>query len=452
MTGAFASAFSKMQSAINEGALIENGENVLCALSGGADSVALLLLLNELDVNLHAAHLNHGIRGEEANRDEAFCEKLCDELGVPFFSERVDVPAIAKESGRGLEETAREVRYGFLNRIALQSSCTKICTAHHADDNIETVLLHIIRGCGLSGLTGIAPIRDNLVRPLLTLRKQELVDAVQEKGYAFVYDSTNSETYNTRNYIRHNILPHIYHLNESADRTFYRMCASLDSDSKYLDELAEKLPENMSREELSGLDKAVLSRYVRRKYSAVFGKGKSPDARSTELIIGAIKNGETVKYDVTGDATAYISASGLEFCPRTKENVSVDERLEFGENIISSIGYRILITDDENTVKSFTKIYSTATSVKVNFGKIVKDGALNLFVRTVQKGDKYVYGKMTRDVRRQLINEKIPLQSRGTLPVVYGQDGIVLVHGLRVADCCLPEKNGKTAYIIICKL
>jgi tRNA(Ile)-lysidine synthase len=314
------------------------------------------------------------------------------------------------------------------------------------------VLLHIIRGCGLSGLTGIAPIRDNLVRPLLTLCKQELVEAVQEKGYTFVHDSTNDETYNTRNYIRHNILPHIYHLNGGADKTFYRMCASLDVDNEYLEKLSKDLPENMSREELAKLDKAILSRYVRRKYSAVFGKGKSPDARSTELVINAIKNGETVKYDVTGDATAYISTSGLEFCPRTKENVNVDERLKFGENIISPIGYRILITDDENKANSFTKIYSMATSVKVNFGKIVKEGEIDLFVRTVQKGDKYVYGKMTRDVRRQLINEKIPLQSRGTLPVIYGQDGIVLVHGLRVADCYRPEKNGKTAYIVICKL
>lgn len=452
INGAFASAFSKMKSAICEGALINEGENVLCALSGGADSVALLLLLNELNVNLYAAHLNHGIRGEEADRDELFCKRFCAELGVPLFSERADVPKISKENGKGLEETAREVRYEFLNRIAAENGCTKICTAHHADDNVETVLLHIIRGCGLNGLTGIAPIRDNLVRPLLTLRKQELVEVVREKGYTFVYDSTNSETDNTRNYIRHNILPHIYHLNESADKAFYRMCASLYCDSKYLDTLTDGLSENMSREELAELDKAILSRYVRRKYSAVFGKGKSPDARSTELVINAIKNGETVKYDVTGDATAYISASGVEFCPRIRENISFDECLELGENIISPIGYRILITDDENTVNSFTKIYSTATSVKVNFGKIIKDGALELRVRTVQKGDKYVYGKMTRDVRRQLINEKIPLQSRGTLPVIYGQDGIVVVHGLRVSDCYRPEKNGKTAYIVICRL
>jgi tRNA(Ile)-lysidine synthase len=452
MSGAFAYALEKTRSAIAYGTLLEEGEGVLCALSGGADSVALLLLLNELDVKLCAAHLNHGIRGEEADRDEEFCKKLCAELNVPFVSEKADVPAEAEKNGKGLEETAREIRYEFLNRVACENGCTKICTAHHADDNIETVLLHMIRGCGLNGLTGIAPKRGNIVRPLLTLRKQELVDAVKEKGYTFVHDSTNDQTYNTRNYIRHNILPHIYRLNEGADKTFYRMCVSLEADNAYLDFLANEFPANMSREELARLETPLLARYIRKRYSDAFGQGRFPDSYSLELVIEAIKGAKTVKYDVTGDVTAYISASGVEFCPRKREFAKVDMPLEIGENIISPIGYSILITDDEKTANSFTKIYKEAILTQVSFDKIIKNGKSLLFVRVPRQGDKYVYGNMTRDVRRQLKNEKIPRQSRDTLPVIYAKDGIVIVHGLRIADSYRPEKNGKTACIIINKL
>jgi tRNA(Ile)-lysidine synthetase-like protein len=126
--------------------------------------------------------------------------------------------------------------------------------------------------------------------------------------------------------------------------------------------------------------------------------------------------------------------------------------LEIGENIISPIGYSILITDDEKTANSFTKIYKEAILTQVSFDKIIKNGKSLLFVRVPRQGDKYVYGNMTRDVRRQLKNEKIPRQSRDTLPVIYAKDGIVIVHGLRIADSYRPEKNGKTAYIIINKL
>lgn len=452
MNGAFASALKKMKEGIADGKLIKKDEHVLCALSGGADSVALLLLLKELDIKLYAAHLNHGIRAQEADRDEEFCKKLCAELDIPFVSGKANVPLEAAKSGKGLEEAAREIRYNFLSKVAYDFKCTKICTAHHADDNIETVLLHLIRGCGLNGLTGISPMRDNIVRPLLTLRKQELVDAVLEKGYTFVHDSTNDQTYNTRNYIRHNILPHIYSLNESADKAFHRMCVSLETDNKYLEDIANKLPPNMSRTSLAGLDMSILARYVRARYSDVAGKGKAPDAHTVDLIIKSIKSYETVKYDVTGDITVYISASGIEFLPRATDKKMVDAPLRWGENEIKELGYIILITDDESAVASFSQKYQCSVNTEISYDKIKEKGELSLYVRTVRRGDKYVYGKMHRDVRRQLINEKIPLQSRGTLPVIYGENGIVLVHGLRVCDSYAHQKGKKSAYIVISKI
>ncbi len=446
------SALERVKKHITEKKLFAKGEKVLCALSGGADSVALLVFLNELSdelgITVCAAHLNHGIRGDEADRDEAFCAELCKSLDVPFVSEKADVPSIAKARGNGLEEAAREVRYEFLNRAADKFGCGKISTAHHADDNIETVLLHMIRGCGLDGLKGISAVRGNIVRPLLTLRKQELVDAMTEMGYSFVHDSTNDETHNTRNYIRHNILPHIYELNESADKAFYRMCASLEKDAAYIELQAASIPENAKRDELAQLDGAILARYVRDLYAKITGM-TALDGASIALIEDAVKCGKTVKYDVQGGITAYVSSSGIDFVKSGDDTpVNGSFSLEWGENFILPIGYRILITKDKNVAQSFTNIYKTSIMTKVKSGKITVGSELKATLRTVKNGDEYVFGKMKRSVRRQLINFKIPQQKRSSLPVFCVGSEIFLVHGLRLADGYAPKNEADAVYIV----
>lgn len=450
------SVLERFEKHVAEERFFEKGDKVLCALSGGADSVALLVFLKELSdkfgITVCAAHLNHGIRGDEADRDEKFCATLCDSLKVPFVSEKADVPQIAAERKNGLEEAAREVRYDFLARALNNMGCNKLCTAHHADDNIETVLLHLIRGCGLDGLKGISAVRGNIVRPLLVFRKSELVDAITQMGYSFVHDSTNDDTYNSRNYIRHNILPHIYKLNESADRAFYRMCASLEADARYIEKQASALPENMKRDVLAECDDAVLARYIRMLYRKKTGK-TSLDNGSASLIAQAVKNGSTVSYDVQGDVTAFVNYGGIDFVKRCEPcGMDGEQSLEWGENLISPIGYKILITKNKNVAQSFTNIYKTATMTKVNFDKIIDNGQLAATVRGVKSGDEYVFGKMKRNVRRQLIAFKIPRQKRSRIPVLCTGDKIFLVHGLRLADGYAPTCEENTVYMAFAEI
>ncbi len=436
--------------------LLDTGDKVLCALSGGADSVALLLLLKELEgrlgIKVFAAHLNHGIRGNEADRDEHFCAELCDKIGVPFISERVDVPVAAKERKMGLEAAAREVRYEFLSSACIRFGCNKIATAHHADDNIETVLLHMLRGCGLNGLKGISPIRGNIIRPLLAVRKQELEAFLADKGVSFVHDSTNDELDCTRNYIRHKILPHIYEINESADKAFARMCDAIAEDDEYISAQARCIPENASREQLAVLEGSLLCRYIILLYEKKTGK-TGISAESTRLIAKAVKDGKTVKYAIQGDVNAYVSASGVDFVT-DKKILKTDEEfsLDFGENIISPIGYRILITRDKNTASSFTKIYKAAICNKIKCDKITKDGKLKVTVRTRKAGDRYTFGNMSRDVRRQLINFKIPSQERDSLPVFCVSGEIFYVYGLRIADGYAESGDENCIYIAASKL
>ena len=257
---------SKVKEYICSFGLIEKDDKVLCALSGGADSAALVFLLKgmerELSFKICAAHLNHGIRGEEADRDEAYCVELCKRLDIPLAVCRANIPEEAKKAKMSVEAYARERRYAFLRESAEKLGCNKICTAHHADDNIETVLLHMIRGCGLSGITGIQPKRGDIIRPLLGVRKEELVAYLDENGIEYVFDSTNASDDYTRNYIRHNVLPHIYKINAGADKVFSRMCASLTEDSEFMIGLASEIPANATLDELRGLENAVLKRYI----------------------------------------------------------------------------------------------------------------------------------------------------------------------------------------------
>ena len=178
-------------SAIEQFSLLDASKNITVALSGGADSVALIYALyrlrEKLGITLSAAHLNHMIRGEEALRDEEFVKKLCKKYEIPLFCERTDVPAFAKIQGLSLETAAREVRYGFLERV----NCGVIATAHTASDNLETVLFNLSRGTALKGLCGIPPKRGIFIRPLILASRSEIEDYCKKNNLDFVTDSTN---------------------------------------------------------------------------------------------------------------------------------------------------------------------------------------------------------------------------------------------------------------------
>lgn len=443
----------RLQKELADGTLISEGDRVLVAFSGGADSVALLMLLwairEKLGIEVAAAHLNHGIRGAEADRDEAFCSELCKKNGITFVAGHADVPNECKKTGEGLEECARRLRYAFLEETAKKLSCNKIATAHHADDNIETVLLHMIRGCGLNGLSGIPAKRGNIVRPLLSFRKKELTDALEDIAQGFVYDSTNSEDDASRNLLRHTVLPQIYRLNSGADAVFMRMCRALSEDNEYLEAEAEKIPLDADRKTLSLLPQAILSRYIKRKHRMVCGNYML-DNEAISAISEAVRNeSKSVRYTVTGKVTARINSLGVEFIKASDSaDIPLFTELSEGENIMSQKGNKILITCDKKVADDWQNIYKLSTRVSVNSDKIYENGKLSLTVRPVGTGDCYRFSGQNKNVRRQLINKKIPSETRRTLPCVCLDGEVIWVPYLSVADAVKPSDKQKTAYVI----
>lgn len=211
----------------------------LVALSGGLDSVCLCYLLHTAGYPVAAAHFNHRLRGEESDADERFVRAFCEELGIPLTVGSGDVAACAAQKHIGTEEAARLLRYEFLERTAKESGASCVATAHHANDNAETVLFHLARGTGSAGLAGITPRRGLLVRPLLGVTREELFAYARENGLSYCEDKTNEDQTYTRNFIRAQLLPRMEEVNPAAIKHIGEAAERLREDEELLTQLAE---------------------------------------------------------------------------------------------------------------------------------------------------------------------------------------------------------------------
>lgn len=242
-------------------------EAVVCAFSGGPDSTALLLeLARSRDEGrigpLYAAHFEHGIRGEESRADLAFCRKLCLDLGVPLFSECGDVPAFAAREGLSLETAARRLRYAFLRRLKKALGADVIALGHHRDDQAETVLLHLIRGSGMAGLTGMSPRSDDLVRPLLGVSREDVLAYLMERDQPYRLDSTNALADASRNRLRQEGMEALKAINPRAAEHIAACADRLRAEDAFLDGLAQQASDEArgSRKALSELPPVLRKR------------------------------------------------------------------------------------------------------------------------------------------------------------------------------------------------
>lgn len=196
---------------IIENELNSPGEKVLVALSGGPDSVFLLHFFNKFKnkfkIEIGAAHINHRLRGNDSERDELFCRAICDELSVPFYILRKDIKSYSKKNKISLEVAGRKIRYEFFEKISSENKYDKIVTAHNADDNAETVLLNLIKGTGIKGIAGIPVKRNNIVRPILSLTKKEILDYLNENQFEYRVDESNLSNDFERNFLRNEVIP-----------------------------------------------------------------------------------------------------------------------------------------------------------------------------------------------------------------------------------------------------
>lgn len=434
--------YSEAKRAINDFGmreLLEGG--VLVGLSGGADSVMLLLLLimyrreHRLSFPVLAVHVNHMIRGSEADRDEAFSRRICEELGVEFLSYSIDVPTLSKENGASVEETARNARYSvFADIIKGRSDISAICVAHNADDNFETVLINMMRGSGTKGLAGISPRRDNVIRPLIYVSKSDITAALTEENIAFVTDSTNESDDYTRNYIRHNVIPRLTDMFTTAYTSLERMCRNLREDDECLNLYALDFAgahKNgvVPRKDLANLSKALLFRVLKIYFKEV------SLATLSEVHVTAIKE----RLALDGDFSLSMP-SGINFVARGDfcGFEAVGALGETGEFIYKLDGEITPVPDFNAEIilsytpfgDSFSNVYNIST--QVNLGSAIIKG--DLYVRNKRDGDTCYWGGLTRKLKKLFNDKKIPTDMRSRIPILCDESGVVWVPGFGVRD------------------
>ncbi|MBQ9652402.1 MAG: tRNA lysidine(34) synthetase TilS [Prevotella sp.] len=250
----------KVSEFIASNRLLDKKGLYLTALSGGADSVALLLVLRQLGYSVEAIHCNFHLRGKESDRDELFCVSLCEKLGVKLHRIHFDTHEYAALHKVSIEMAARELRYQYFFQLKSDLGAAGVCVAHHRDDSVETVLLNLVRGTGLRGLRGIQPSHDGIIRPLLCVSRQEIESFLLEEGQDYVTDSTNFETEFSRNRIRLEVLPLLREINPSASDNIFRMTQLLGEAEKLLDEVVKSHHNDVL--DIAKLDTMTSPRYL----------------------------------------------------------------------------------------------------------------------------------------------------------------------------------------------
>ena len=289
--------------------MLPNEGIVLCAVSGGADSMCLLTWLAELSkkygFSVAAAHFNHGLRGAQAARDEEFVRAQCEGRNIPFYAGRGDVAAAARERGWSVEEAGRNLRYAFLEETAEKIGAVRIATGHNRSDNAETVLMNLIRGTGLTGLAGIRPVRGILIRPLLESGREEIEAYLKANHVPHVEDESNSSGAYTRNRFRLEILPALRAVNPRAEENIAKTAMLLRQDENYLNAAADRVCAAMelqegraalSRAALTELPSALQGRVVRRMLDRLGASGKDVTQRHIRAILELVrKSGPTAQ-------------------------------------------------------------------------------------------------------------------------------------------------------------
>ncbi len=431
--------------------LLPDGGGVLVGLSGGADSVALLMALTELAPKhgwrVCAAHFNHGIRGEAADGDERFCRDLCDKLGVAFFCGREDIPAKAAELGVSTETAGRIRRYDFLQRTAKENSLDRIAVAHHMDDNAESVLMHVLRGSGLAGLTGIKPERGNIIRPLLGVRRSEIEAYLRALGVDYRTDETNLVPEGTRNLLRLELIPSIERgINSAVVPALCSMAELLTADEEYLLSEARLSLEEARRGE--GYDRAYLSKLpqpirTRAIRLALCEAGAAVDIERVHVeAVEALLNGRTGARAVLPHAVAIASYELVMFRPAGEEEAAPVFETELAGAGAYTTPYGVFTAEyvEGNTV------YKSGSTAYFDADKLV----LPLTVRTRREGDRFrpVGAPGGRKLKEVFIDRKLPRERRDRLPLIAKEAEVLFIPGVGIADTVKADDNTRRMLVI----
>ncbi|MGM9972586.1 MAG: tRNA lysidine(34) synthetase TilS [Clostridiaceae bacterium] len=459
---------NKVLNYITENKMIIKGDKVLIALSGGPDSVAMLhvlyLLQNKLGFTCFAAHVNHCLRGDEADKDEAYASDLCDSLNIPFYSKRIDIKALAKERGISLEMAGREARYEFFNYLRVKLNLDKIALAHNANDQAETILMRIMRGTGLEGLGGIQAVRwGGIIRPILSITREEIEEYCSTYSLEPRVDRTNLQEIYTRNKIRLKLIPYMKeNFNEEIISALWRLGEIVEADNEYIGIEVEKKYKEFSRQEggriyLSSdtfnLHVSLLRRIIKKACGSLKGNELNINKQHIDAIIELQKLGTGKSITLPEGIRAFNEYGEIYFTRlEDKHRNNSQENSEIiikREDIINnpqneelhyfSERFRANLTLKLMEKASSINLKSSRTNKYFDFHKI--NGDINL--RSRREGDRFnpLGIKGSKKLKDIFIDLKIPREQREELPLLCFGEDIAWIVGYKISDKYKVDEN-----------
>ncbi|MBQ9982127.1 MAG: tRNA lysidine(34) synthetase TilS [Oscillospiraceae bacterium] len=404
--------------------MLNKGDSVAVALSGGADSVCLLLSLVEiskqLDISVSAIHVNHCLRGIESDNDEIFCHSLCKNLGVKLISNKFDVSGYAQKNKLSTEQAARDIRYAFFEE---NTRGMKLATAHNANDNAETVIFNLARGTGLKGISGIPPVRDNIIRPLIETTRSQIEEYLLQKNQNFVTDKTNLTDDYTRNKIRHNVIPVLLSVNSSLFRTITTDSENFRTDNDFIEQYSSEIYEKCKTQNgLTGLNNCHTS--IRRRCISKYLR----------------ENNIEVSHRCISDVEKLCKVGG-------KINICKDTYIIFKDNIL-----RILHTTAEKSsddvlipVKPGINKFKQK-NVVIAFKSIIdrKQDTINIdadkirgnaVIRNRRPGDRIkLFGNSFTSSVKKVFNSKFPQDERDNICFIADDEGPLFIENVGIAE------------------
>ncbi len=435
---------NRIKEYINSYNMLNKGDKVVLGLSGGPDSVCLFFTLMalqaEYELHIYPLHVNHCIRGEDADEDQAYVESLCRDFDITVRTLRIDIPAMVKESGRSLEEEARMARYeafeAYANELSADGSNVRIAIAHNADDNAETVIFHMARGTGLDGMCGIAPVRGRIIRPLLEVSKMEILEFIEANEIPYCIDSTNEEVEYDRNRIRHNILPELAKINPKALEHITEMTNRLSEVSAYISleangllQIAQECDNKLRKRAISTAPRVIATQALKEYLSQFMPQKKDVSAVHIDSIMGLLN-----------------------------EDGERQVHLPYGKTVIISYE-EIYVIDDENqgeqpkfNYREFAyeqgMKYPTETYTKWFDCDRITD---NVVIRTRQEGDYLTIDAAGnhKSIQDYFVDEKIPRHLRDNTLLVCDGSHVMWVVGHRISEYYKISNNTKRVLEIV---
>lgn len=433
--------------------MIQSGDRIVVGLSGGADSSTLLSLLvnlkKELNFSVIAAHLNHGIRGSEAQRDLEFSKSLAERYGVDFVSETVCVPQYAKEKKLSEEMAGRELRYEFFNKICKEYKCNKIAVAHNKNDRAETIILNLIRGSGANGMEGIKAVNGNVIRPLIDTLRSEIENYSKLQNISYMTDSSNNEDVYARNIVRNKILTQMTRINSNAISNIIKCSEIISDESEYMNEQIKSSDICIFTDEEAYIDKKrfeLLHISLRRRIILYCVKQicNSTKNITSKQIEQAASNVKTGKHTSLGNGFFAINNSTQIVITNAPPRYLEYEYIITIPSVIQvkETGLTYSFEYADSYIKDERAVFLSLDEVDLN----------SLVLRTKVDGDCFTPSGMCgkKKLKKFFIDAKIPSEKRYLYPIVADKNNIIAVLPLRVNEKnIITEKTSKILKIKI---